>query len=449
MTDDTTVDTPRRSGAQVRLTPISGFPEYPPDIQLILERRLGEIRNLFASYGYVPIDTPIVERLEVLSSKGGDVDKEMYALGRASVGDGTDNELGLRYDLTVPLARYVAFHFDKLVFPFKRYHIGDCWRGERPQDGRYRQFKQADVDVVTAGPLPLSFDADIPLLVNEAIRVMSVDDSIFRVSNRKILGGYLNGLGCSNHQVITRILDKIEKLGVDGVARALVDEVQLAPRLAERVLRIATITSSDLSFVEQVRALDIDHPLLSEGIAELTYVMTRVLGAQAAEFLVDLSITRGFDYYTGSVYEVRWNRHPGIGSIAAGGRYDDLSNNFTRQQLPGVGMSVGISRIFGKQVQTGDVSSERNTSTHALIVWDRADNESDLQALAAKLRGRGICVEVFHEPSKLAKQIKYADRKGIPYAIFPRFGEAKRMQTGEQFPFDVDSFVASVESEVK
>lgn len=427
-------------------TPISGFLEFTPEVQLHFDQLVTKIRALFASYGFESIEPPVVERMAVLAAKGGDVDKELYALTRAAGEPGSQKEnekgfeLGLRYDLTVPFARYVAQHFGQLVFPFKRAHVGYCWRGERPQDGRYRQFLQGDVDVVNVDSLPLSFDYEIPLIIDGALEILGVQNYQFRISNRKILSGYLSGLGIENIQAVTRIIDKLDKIGAEGVLKMLCEEAKLSAPIAEKALKLATIKSSDASFVDNVQSLGVQNKQLTIGLEELSYVMTRLVASGGTKFSADLSITRGFDYYTGTVYEVRWNDHPSLGSIAAGGRYEDLASSYINKKIPGVGMSVGISRIFGKLLQVGTISPQKRTVTDALIIWDSDADEDELNAIATKLRKRGLNIEVFYEPDKVAKQLSYANKKGIPFVIFPKYKEFKNMQSGAQAPFDPETF---------
>lgn len=430
--------------AIIKPTPISGFLEFTPEVQLRYEELLNGLRKLYSSHGFVPIDTPVVERLEILAAKGGDVDKEIYAITRARSNDDDDSDasVALRYDLTVPLARYVAQHFNEIAFPFKRFHIGNCFRGERPQDGRYRQFTQADIDIINPDNVPLSFDADIPLIVDSALKVIGIDNYVFRISNRKILSGYLTGLEIQDLQSATRILDKIDKIGKDGVIESLCGELNLDADKAEKVVQIAGISSIDSSFVEEVLALGVNNSLLTEGLEDLKYVMDRLQSSvnNRGQFLVDLSITRGFDYYTGTVYEVKWNDHPSIGSIAAGGRYEDLAGSYIRKKLPGVGMSVGLSRIFGKLVQTNAIDVSRKSPTNILVAWEEGVDEMSLHALAEKLRAKGINVEVYFKSDKIQKQLNYANRKAIQYVIFPQQNEIKDLIKEEQTAFDLEAF---------
>lgn len=423
---------------------ISGFPEYTPEVQLAAQGMLDRIRRQFELYGFVPIETPVIERLEVLLAKGGDTDKEMYLLSRMDPEvDAGEPKLGMHYDLTVPFARYVAQHFGSLVFPFKRYQIQPCWRGERPQEGRFRQFLQCDLDVVANENLPLSFDAEIPLVAYEILQEMGIGSFSFRISNRKIMVGYLEGLGFATDEIqgVTRILDKLEKIGRDKVIEALV-ATGVNELKAPQCLEIATICTNDLSFADRVRALGVTNERLEQGLEELTSVMRTLIAAHPEGFLADLSVTRGLDYYTGTVYEVRWNEHPKLGSIGAGGRYDDLASHYTKQKLPGVGMSIGFSRIFSKLAASGRFAEAPKTPTQVLVTWLDETNEKALQA-ARVLRGRGIPTEVFHEPAKLTKQLNYANKKAIPYVWFDTDGEVKDMRSGEQRKASPEDFTPS------
>lgn len=431
----------------VKPTPISGFMEFMPEVQLHFDGLLADLRKLYSSHGFVPIDTPVVERLEVLAAKGGDVDKEIYAINRARAtdDDNSDTSVALRYDLTVPLARYVAQHFNNITFPFKRFHIGSCFRGERPQDGRYRQFIQADIDIINPDSVSLSFDADIPLIVNAALQLIGIKNYVFRISNRKILSGYLEGLHIEDVQTATRILDKIDKIGRDGVIAALDEELGLSTAKAEKVVKIASISCSDLSFVDQVLALGVTNTMLETGLKELKYVMERLQNSahSSGKFMADLSITRGFDYYTGTVYEVKWNDHPQLGSIAAGGRYEDLAGSYIRKSLPGVGMSVGLSRIYGKLVQTGEVIISRKSPTDVLIVWENNIDEKSLHVIGEKLRAKNINTEVYFKAEKIQKQLAYANKKAIRYVIFPSLNEVKDLETEQQYAFDLETFTVA------
>lgn len=422
---------------------ISGFAEYLPAEQRAANQLLDRIRRHFELFGFTGIETPAVERLEVLLAKGGDTDKEMFLLQRLDpeAEANSDAKLGLHYDLTVPFARYVAQHFGQLTFPFKRYQMQPCWRGERPQEGRFRQFLQCDIDVVALDKLSLSFDSEIPLVAWEVLASLEIGDFDFRISNRKIIEGYLRGLGLGGDgqtpiSVVTRWLDKLEKIGPEKVLATL---RELGVEQPEKALALAKVQTRDLSFAEQVRALGVTHPLLEQGLQELSEVMQRLFAAHTSGFLVDLSVTRGLDYYTGSVYEIRWNDFPGLGSIGAGGRYDDLAGNYTSQNLPGVGLSLGFTRIFSKLVSSKRLPLPAPTPTQVLVTWlgDTPDASRDM---AAQLRARGIPTESYHEPGNLKKQLQYANRKGIPYVLFETDREIKDMRSGEQTKVDLSSW---------
>jgi histidyl-tRNA synthetase len=413
----------------VRPKSISGFAEYLPAEQRAAQRLLQRIQRQFELYGFTPIETPAVERLEVLLAKGGDTDKEMFLLQRLDPEAESEAKLGLHYDLTVPFARYVAQHFGQLTFPFKRYQMQPCWRGERPQDGRFRQFLQCDIDVVALDKLPLAFDSEIPLVAFEVLKSLDIGEFDFRISNRKITEGYLRGLGLGEQQPIshvTRWLDKLEKIGPEKVTQGL---RELGIEQPERALALAQIRSRDLSFVDQVKALKVQNPQLEQGLEELTQVMQRLYAEHQQGFLVDLSVTRGLDYYTGSVYEIRWNEYPTLGSIGAGGRYDDLAGNYTSHHLPGVGLSLGFTRIFSKLVSSQPLPPP--TPTQVLVTWLEESPETS-RRIAAELRKQGICCESYHEGGKLQKQLQYANRKQIPFVFFEADMEIKDMRSGVQ-----------------
>lgn len=423
----------------VRPQSISGFSEYLPAEQRAAQAMLDKIRQGFELYGFTPLETPAVERLEVLLAKGGDTDKEMYLLQRLDPEGEAEAHLGLHYDLTVPFARYVAQHFGKLSFPFKRYQMQPCWRGERPQEGRFRQFMQCDIDVVALDRLPLLFDSEIPLVACEVLQSLAIGDFDFRVSNRKVTEGYLKGLGLGEGvrlSEVTRWLDKLEKIGPDKVREAL---GSLGVREPDRALALARIQSRDLGFAQAVRALGVEHPLLEQGLEELSLVVEPLLARHPERFLVDLSVTRGLDYYTGSVYEIRWNEFPNLGSIGAGGRYDNLASNYTSQHLPGVGLSLGFTRIFSRLLASGRLSLPAPCPTQVLVTWLDGSPEKSRE-LADRLRQRGIRCESYHEPGKLQKQLQYANRKQIPYVLFETDLEIKDMRSGNQGPVDVESW---------
>src|SRR5437588_1084047 len=296
---------------------------------------MDDIRRVFESYGFCSIETPAVEEIEALLAKG-ETDKEIYVLKRLQEDDDrSDARLGLHYDLTVPLARYVAEHYNDLVFPFKRYQIQRVWRGERPQEGRFREFYQCDIDVINLDQVPLHFDAEMPAIMYEILSRLGVGDFQIRVSNRKILEGYFRGLGIEDTISAIRLVDKLDKIGEEGVLSLLQSDLGLPREMAVRCLALASIRTSDLSFVERVRARGVEADVLKEGQAVLAFVIEALHTLPRGTLLADLSIARGFDYYTGTVYETRLLEFPNIGSICSGGRYDNLAGAFIKRKLPG------------------------------------------------------------------------------------------------------------------
>ncbi|MBV6633108.1 MAG: histidine--tRNA ligase [Alphaproteobacteria bacterium] len=422
-----------------RPRPISGFPEWLPEQRLVEQRWMDHIRRVFESYGFASIETPSVEELDVLVAKG-EVDKEIYTIQRlhAEEADKSEARLALHFDVTVPFARYVAQHFNALDFPFKRYQMQKVWRGERPQDGRFREFYQCDIDVINVDHLPLHFDAEIPAVALECVSGLGIGPVRMHVSNRKILDGYLSGLGIEDRVPVIRTLDRFDKIGAEGVVKALVSEVGLDQATAEKSLALAEIQTPDSSFADRVLALGVEHEMLSEGVEELRFVMDHLANeVPNADVLADLSIARGFDYYTGTVYEGRFIDKPGFGSIIAGGRYDDLAGSYINRKLPGVGISIGLTRIFGKMVADGLLETGAKCPTQVLVVLPSEERRGNAAAIAKQLRDRGLRVEMFHSPSKIARQLAYASKKGIGYVWFPPFDdnqphEVKDMASGDQ-----------------
>jgi histidyl-tRNA synthetase len=419
------------------MSKISGFVEWLPEQRIAELRWMDEIRRVFESYGFCSIETPAVEEIEVLLAKG-ETDKEIYALKRLQEDDdSSDARLGLHYDLTVPLARYVAEHYNDLVFPFKRYQIQRVWRGERPQEGRFREFYQCDIDVINNNVVPLHFDAEMPAIIYEIFQRLGIVDFQMHINNRKILEGYLRGLGIDDANAVIRVLDKLDKVGRDGVLSQLQSNMGLQQDLASRCLALASIRTFDLSFVEQVRALGVKSDKLDEGLEELAFVIDALSDLPRGVVLADLSIARGFDYYTGTVYEGKLAEFPSYGTICAGGRYDDLASAFINRKLPGVGISLGLTRLFAALLAEGRVKVGPKSPALVLVVFPNAERRDEAIQTAKTLRERGFNVEMYHSPGKIAQQMRYASRKGIPYVWFPPFEdgsvhEVKNMSTEEQ-----------------
>jgi histidyl-tRNA synthetase len=423
--------------------PISGFPEWLPPVRLAELRWLDAIRATFERYGYTSIETPAVEELDTLLAKG-ETDKEIYAVTRLQGEGDSDARLGLHYDLTVPFARYVAQHYNELEFPFKRHQIQKVWRGERPQEGRFREFYQCDIDVIDRDELPLDYDVEMPVVLHEVLTELGIPPFRIQLSNRKLLHGFLEGLGVGDVEAVARILDKLDKVGADDM-RTMLGGQGLDGEAADKCLRLASISTPDDSFADAVRELGVTGALLDQGIEELAFVVRGVNGARPDAAVADLSIARGFDYYTGTVYEMRLADFPDLGSICSGGRYDDLTGSFINRRLPGTGISLGLTRLFAKLHAEGLVEAERSSPADVLVVLPSEERRAAALAAAAALRERGLRVDSYLKPAKLGKQLQYASRLGIPHVWFPPFEdggqhEVKDMASGDQQPADPASW---------
>ena len=408
--------------------PMSGFPELLPAQQLVFNRCLEIVRRTFERHGFTPIETPAVERKEVLTAKGGN-EKEIYALSRLAAGPGEDAETdyALHFDLTVPLARYVAQHKDKLVFPFRRYQIQKVWRGERPQAGRYRELYQCDIDVIGRGSVSLLADAELPSVIYHVFREMNIGHFVIRVNNRRLLQGFLDLAGVPTDRVgdVLHTVDAWEKIGRAAVARALINKVGLNETLTERIL--AFLSSSQGKPTDavlddlrrQVTTSQAEQHDFGRGVQELQTVVEgmRSLGVPEDYFEIDLSIARGLDYYTGTVYETRLTAYPDLGSICSGGRYDDLASFFTNEKLPGVGISIGLSRLVLRLLDVGVLQPGPATPAIVLVTTLDQARLQDYLKIGAALREGGIATEVFLERARLGDQLRYASRKGFRFAV--------------------------------
>jgi histidyl-tRNA synthetase len=394
----------------------------------VFNRCLDIVRRTFERYGFTPIETPAVERKEVLTAKGGN-EKEIYALSRLAAGPGEDAETdyALHFDLTVPLARYVAQHKDKLVFPFRRYQIQKVWRGERPQAGRYRELYQCDIDVIGRGSVSLLADAELPSVIYHVFREMNIGHFVIRVNNRRLLQGFLDLAGVPTDRVgdVLHTVDAWEKIGRAAVAQALINKVGLNETLTERIL--AFLSSSQGKPTDavlddlrrQVTTSQAEQHDFGRGVQELQTVVEgmRSLGVPEDYFEIDLSIARGLDYYTGTVYETRLTAHPDLGSICSGGRYDDLASFFTNEKLPGVGISIGLSRLVLRLLDVGVLQPGPATPAVVLVTTMDQARLQDYLKIGAALREGGIATEVFLERARLGDQLRYASRKGFRFAV--------------------------------
>ena len=401
----------------IKPRPIGGFPEWLPAEKLVEERALAIIAEEFRRFGFTPIETPAVERKEVLEAKGME-QREIYALSRLAAREDEDpsTDLALHFDLTVPLARYVAQHMASLTFPFRRYQIQKVWRGERPQAGRFREFYQCDVDIVGKEKLSALADAELPCVVHAIFQRLDVGPTVIRVNNRKVLQGFAEDLGVGPEALATvlREIDALEKIGRERTAQGLVDRAGLQSADAEALL----------AFVERdVEGADLkglsDNETFAQGAAELTQLAgdMRALGMPDGAFRIDLSIARGLDYYTGTVYETRLETLPEAGSVCSGGRYDDLASTFVRQPLPGVGLSIGLSRLLARAIDAGLMAPGPKTPAQVFVTQMDGARRDVYLALAAECRAAGFNTDLALEARKLGAQLKYASDTGIPLVL--------------------------------
>ncbi len=423
--------------------PISGFPEWLPSQRMIEQFTLEKIRSTFELYGFAPLETRAVEPLETLLSKG-ETSKEVYLLRRLQdSGDAPakdEDQLGLHFDLTVPFARFVVENHGKLQFPFRRYQIQKVWRGERPQEGRYREFLQADIDVVNRDTLPFHFDTEMPLVIGDAFRSLPIPPVVIQVNNRKVCEGFYRGLGLADTAQVLRVVDKLDKIGPEKVAALLIETAGATDAQAAACLKLAEISASDGSFVDRVRALGVDDPLLDEGLSELLQVV-ETAGEHAPGLVrAELKIARGLDYYTGTVYETQLQGYEQFGSICSGGRYETLAS-VGNTRFPGVGISIGVSRMLGLLFKQNALTVSRSVPTCVVVALPSDDQRAECDRIAAALRKRGIPTEVAPTAAKFGKQIQFADRRGIPYVWFPGSpNTVKDIRSGEQVEADASSW---------
>ncbi|MAS87792.1 MAG: histidine--tRNA ligase [Micavibrio sp.] len=397
---------------------ISGFPEWLPEVRLVEQQWFDHIRRVFESYGYCNIETPSVEELDVLRAKG-EVDKEIYVIDRLHKEEGDkEGRLALHFDQTVPFARYTAQHFNDLVFPFKRYQMQRVWRGERPQAGRFREFYQCDIDVINVDNLPISFDAEMPAVMWEILTALPgmQDEKIqIRISNRKVLLGYIESLNVSENIAaqILAIIDKIEKIGAIETSKQLNELLKNNPLHALMVDNILSLTQTN-----DLKSVQPENEQMKEGLHELITVMDRLKHLPEGAVVADLSIVRGLDYYTGTVYETVFLDDPNYGSICSGGRYDDLAGSYINKHLPGVGISIGFSRLFARMVDKQKLDLKAKTPAQVLVVIPSEEQQVAAAETAQILRKNGHKVELYHAAQKLGKQLGYAEKKGIPFVWF-------------------------------
>ena len=423
---------------------LSGFIELLPREQVAFNKMKDIIRDTYESYGFIPIDTPVLEKSEILLAKsGGETEKQIYRFQKG------DTDMAMRFDLTVPLARFVAQHAGELAFPFKRYHIGKVYRGERPQKGRFREFYQCDIDIIGNGSLSINNDAEIVSVINSVFKKLDFGAFTIMINNRKVLNGFFESVGVTDKTEVMRIIDKIDKIGRENVAEELI-KTGLSETNVEKILDFITIEGSAVEVVEKLKSLTMDNEEFKTGVTELEEVTKyiKAYNVEESSFAINLKIARGLDYYTGTVYETVLNDYPQLGSICSGGRYDNLASNYTKQSLPGVGISIGLSRLF-YQLSAAGILKEADTSTTSKILLVPMDGTLEYTLKSANLlREAGINTEVYLNSGKMGKKFAYADKLGIKFVsvigedeIARNVLSIKDMKSGEQKDYSISEAV--------
>lgn len=438
-----------------KLSPISGFPEFLPEEQIVMQHVMAMIHGVYESFGFIPIETPAVERVEHVLEKGVQ-GKEVYVLRRLHEEGDLPAELALHFDLTVPLARYVAQHYGKLTFPFKRYQTQPVWRGERPQAGRYRQFYQSDIDVIGDGDLSIYHDAEICVAIDQIFSKLEVGPFTIRLNHRKVLQGLLNSVGLVDataiHQAL-KIIDEMEKVPLEKTLEAFA-ELGLSTEQSDRLLAFFSVDMDAEETLQFLSSLSVSTQF-EAGVQDLREIVKFLdyFNVSPLHYKIDLKIARGLDYYTGVVLETTLDDHPGLGSICSGGRYDDLAGVFINRKLPGVGISIGLSRLVPQLIKAGLLKAERACTASVLITMQNPAHLSRYLNMAAHLRKAGIATEVFLENKKLGAQMRYADKRGFQIVLVaddPEFEKEsvrlKVMQSGEQKEVLIQDLIESVSS---
>lgn len=423
---------------------LPGFMELLPNEQIQFNGMVDKIRSSYEKFGFLPLDTPIIEMAEVLLAKaGGETEKQIYRFNKG------DNDLALRFDLTVPLAKYICEYFNDITFPFKRYQIGKVYRGERPQKGRYREFYQCDIDIIGDGELSIVNDAEMPSVIYSTIKELGFDEFTIKINNRKLLNGLFLELELNEESVeIMRIIDKLEKIGKENVIKCLQD-LNVEDQKIEKILDFIEIDGSTDEKLEKLRGLDFTNELFNQGLEELSEVVkyVRLFGVPDTHFMVDLTIARGLDYYTGTVYETFLNNYREVGSVCSGGRYDNLAEFYTDRKMPGVGVSIGLTRLFSKLSELNILKEETKSIAKVLVVSMTEEPNRALEVGAA-FRNAGINTDVYIEDKKIKAKFKYADKLQIPYVAIIGEDEEKNgtvslknMETGEQEEVSIEKAI--------
>lgn len=428
----------------VKPSTLPGFMELLPDEQIKFNHMRDIIRRNYEKYGFNPIDTPVIEKSEVLLAKGGgDTEKQVYRFMRG------DNDLSLRFDLTVPLARYVSQHMSDLTFPFKRYQIGKVYRGERNQKGRFREFYQCDIDIIGNGKLSIINDAEIPSIIYSTFKELGFDAFKIHINNRKILNGFFASLDVKDTVSTLRTVDKLDKIGSQNVKEELI-KLGISEEDALKILDFIGIEGSSSEIIDKLKNMGIENESFIEGVNEIESVAKNIIdfGVPEKNFMIDLKIARGLDYYTGTVYETTLDDYPSVGSVCSGGRYDNLAEHYTKQKLPGVGISIGLTRLFYQLNQAGLLKDSCDASIAKVLVVPMSEDISRALKTASKLRIEGINTEVYSEKAKIQKKLTYANKLGIPYVVLIGEDEIKSgkltfkdMNSGEQCKLSEDEII--------
>ena len=416
---------------------LSGFMELLPGPQAQMERMMSILRQTYSLYGFAPLDTPVIEDAQILLAKGGgETEKQIYRFTKG------DSDLAMRFDLTVPLAKYVALHYNDLAFPFRRYQIGKVYRGERAQRGRFREFYQADIDIIGDGKLDILNEAEIPSIIYQIFRRFGLERFQIRVNNRKILNGFYAMLGLSEKSGdIMRTVDKLDKIGAEKVKGLLLTECGVDENAADEILKFIAITGSNAEVISALEGYVGRNEVFDLGLNELKAVCENLgaFGGPEKNFAVDQTIARGLDYYTGTVYETTLLDHPEIGSVCSRGRYDNLAGYYTNQQLPGVGISIGLTRLFYVLDEQNLLNPEMNTCACDALVIPMTQTPAAAIAIAQSLRAQGVRTQVYGEQKKFKQKMVYANKLGVPYIVLLGDDEiaqgkcsVKDMRSGEQ-----------------
>lgn len=430
--------------SKVKPRTLTGFMELLPNDQILFNSMRDTIKNSYEKFGFLPLDTPIIELSEVLLAKaGGETEKQIYRFKKG------DNDLALRFDLTVPLAKYVAMNYSEITFPFKRYQIGKVYRGEKPQKGRFREFYQCDIDIIGDGELNILNDAEIPSIIYNTFKQLGFDEFTININNRKILNGLFEELDLKESSTdVLRIIDKIDKIGRDSVISELMN-IGVPEKSIEFIMNFISIEGTNLEQIERLKSLDIKNDTFKEGVIELESVTNYIdmLNVPKNYYKINLKIARGLDYYTGTVYETFLDEYPQIGSVCSGGRYDNLAEFYTDKKLPGVGISIGLTRLFYKLNELNVIDAKKTSISDAIVI-PMSDNIEYALNIATKLRDSNINTEFYSSNKKIKAKLKYADKLNIPFSIIIGEDEIKEnvimvkdMKNSSQMKMTVEEFI--------